>query len=198
MNPSGRGTGKAVPPLSPRRAPHRTQQFGCGDEFRDEFHRLLGKLVHAHATFDFAVGLQLRWLGPHLAIQVDHLIASRRVPFAHRLDALKPLVLDMFEPAGPVARAEFKDWFARANRHKTLRNDYVHGRWGVPGKVVGGQAMLSFVPLHWDMSPDRPDDSIHMTLEDFAEQVDEIVALLHDYQRIEKKYLALTKPSRAM
>lgn len=32
------------------------------DPFSDEFHRLLGRLVHAIARFDFNVGLQLNWL----------------------------------------------------------------------------------------------------------------------------------------
>jgi len=32
-------------------------------EFEDEFHRLLGRLVHATARFDFNVGLQLNSFG---------------------------------------------------------------------------------------------------------------------------------------
>lgn len=35
------------------------------DPFSDEFHRLLGRLIHSIARFDFTVGLQLNWLGPH-------------------------------------------------------------------------------------------------------------------------------------
>ena len=165
------------------------------DPFNDEFHRLLGRLVHAHARFDFNMGLQLRWLGPHNDVPVDHLL-DVRVPFSHRLRALRPLVLATFSPAGPKAKTEFEALFHRADETKALRNDYVHGRWGVPGRRVDGRPLLLFVPLHWNTEPSRPDDSIELSIEEFAEQVRDVEALADDYHRLTKRYLAFAKPAK--
>ena len=40
--------------------------------------------------------------------------------------------------------------------------------------------MLAFVPLHWDMTSDRPDDSAYMTLDEFGTQVAKMGALAHE------------------
>lgn len=171
-------------------------KLAATDDFRREFHHLLGRLAHAHAGLDFNVGLQLNWLGPHLQVKVHHLLNARKVMFAKRLSALRDLVFELFENAGATAIDEFRQWFEAADAMKALRNDYVHGRWGVPGKLVDGQLMLAFVPLHWDMTPDRPDDSIYMTLDEFGSQVAKMEALAHEYFRLERKYLAYAKPAK--
>lgn len=129
--------------------------------FVDEFHCLLGRLVHAHASFDFTIGLQLNWLGPHHEVKVHHLLDARKVSFSRRLAALKPLVLDLFEDAGACAREEFTKWFEKAEAMKALRNDDFHGRWGAPGRIVEGKPQLAFVALHWDLTPDR-DRCLHL------------------------------------
>jgi hypothetical protein len=165
--------------------------------FQREFHELLGRLAHAHANLDFNVGLQLNWLGPYLGVDVRHLLDARKVPFSKRLSKLEPLILDLFENAGEDARAEFRRWFAAADALKALRNDYIHGRWGVPGHVVDGHYMLSFVQLHWDMNPERPDDSVHMSLAEFADQVRHMEMLAGEYFRLERSLLIHAKPSAA-
>jgi hypothetical protein len=161
--------------------------------FDDEFHRLLGRLVHAHARFDFNMGLQLRWLGPYNDVPVEQLL-DVKVPFAHRLRALKPLVLQTFAPAGSSALAEFEALFRRTEEAKAMRNDYVHGRWGVPGRKLNGQPMLLFVPLHWHMEPDRPDDSMELSIEAFGEQVRDVEALADEYWILTKRYLPFARP----
>ena len=166
------------------------------DEFTREFHHLVGRLAHAHASLDFDVGLQLNWLGPYLQVKVHHLLDARKVAFAKRLDMLKQLVFELFESAGDAALDEFRQWFQAAHAMKALRNDYVHGRWGVPGKLADGQPMLAFVPLQWDMTPGRPDDSIFMTLDEFGGQVAKMETLAHAYFRLERKHLALAKPAK--
>lgn len=162
-------------------------------EFEREFHELLGRLAHAHASLDFNVGLQLNWLGPYLAVKVQHLLDARKVAFAKRLSALRELVLELFEKAPEPALAEFERWFERANEMKALRNDYVHGRWGVPGKRLDEQLLLGFVPLHWDMTPDQPDRATYMTIDDLRRQVEQMEVLARDYFRLEKKYLTYAR-----
>lgn len=171
-------------------------KLAATDDFSREFHHLLGRLAHAHANLDFNVGLQLNWLGPYLQVKVHHLLDAKKVMFARRLSMLKDLVFELFESAGEGALEEFRHWFESADAMKALRNDYVHGRWGVPGKLVDGQPMLAFVPLHWDMTPDRPDDSAYMTLDEFGTQVAKMEALAHEYFQLERKHLAYAKPPK--
>jgi hypothetical protein len=167
------------------------------DPFSDRFHLLLGRLVHAHASFDFNMGLQLRWLGEYNGVPVGHLL-DVRVPFGHRLKALRPLALHTFEPAGDKAVQELGRLFDQADGLKALRNDYVHGRWGVPGRMVGGEPRISFVRLNWNMEPDRPDESVVLTLAQFEEQVREVEALARDYYQLTKKYERFARPPKAV
>lgn len=171
------------------------------DDFRNEFHRLLGRLVHAHGQFDFNVGLQLNWMGPYYGDDVAELLDPRKSQFSKRLKKLKQLVMNAFEPAGKAALDEFAVWFKQAGEATALRNDYVHGRWGVPGKfnfkppgrMIDAEPLLTFVQLHWDMSPDRPDDSIVMTLAEFAEQVGIVERAFSEYWRLNDKYERFAK-----
>lgn len=174
------------------------------DAFRDEFHRLLGQLVHAIARFDFTVGLQLNWLGPYCQQDVAELLSPRQARLGERLKKLKALIMDVYEPAGPKALAEFTEWFTRADQARVLRNDYAHGRWGVPGKhkltpsgrMIDAEPLLAFMPLHWDLTPDRADDSIYMTLEEFASQVSDAESLFDAYWKLCKRYEVHAKPSK--
>ena len=174
-----------------------------GDAFKDEFHRQLGRLVHAHARFDFNVGLQLNWLGQYYKVEVSDLLDPRKAQLGLRLKKLRGLVLDVFEPAGETAIADFKAWFKLADESRAIRNDYVHGRWGVPGnysykngdRLIDADPLLTFVPLHWKMEPELADDSISMTLEEFSLQIDAVERLFGDYFQLTEQYLTFAKPS---
>jgi len=65
------------------------------DPFEDEFHRLLGRLVHAHARFDFNLGLQLKWLGPYCQVDLGGLLDPQTSRLGERLKKLRQLVLDV-------------------------------------------------------------------------------------------------------
>ena len=186
----------SAPDAKPASTKSKPAKLAPTDEFTRKFHHLLGRLAHAHASLDFNVGLQLNWLGTYLQVKVQHLLDAKKVMVAKRLGMLKQLVFELFENAGDTALDEFQQWFGEADAMKALRNDYIHGRWGVPGKLVDGQPMLAFVPLHWDMTPDRPDDSIYMTLDEFGGQVAKMEMLAHEYFRLERKHLALAKPAK--
>jgi hypothetical protein len=176
-----------------------------GDAFVDEFHRQLGRLVHAHAGFDFNVGLQLNWLGRHCQIDVSELLDPRRSQLGLRLKTLKRLVLDVFGPAGENAAAEFEAWFDRADECRAVRNDYVHGRWGVPGeydfkgegRMIDAEPLLTFTALHWNMGPDRAEDSVSMRLGEFSSQVDTVERLFGDYFQLTQNHLEFAKAGRA-
>ena len=107
------------------------------DPFEDEFHRLLGRLVHAQARFDFNVGLSLNWMGPHYGREVTDLLDPINTLLGTRLRKLKALVLDAYEPAAKQALVDFKAWFEKADRARCLRNDYVN--------AIGAREPNSFV-----------------------------------------------------
>ena len=169
--------------------------------FESEFHRLLGQLVHSHARFDCALGLQLKWLGPHCAVDISKYL-GRRIKFINRLHRLRKVVLIAFAPGGAEVLAEFKAWFKRAECANAMRNTYAHGRWGVPGRhrftestrIADATPLLCFVPLGWDMSPHSADTTIELTLDEFAEQVREAEALFSQYYAICDKYIHYVIP----
>lgn len=172
------------------------------EAFDREFHFLLGRLVHAHARFDFNVGLQLHWMGPMYGVDVSELLHPYKATFKARLDLFKRLVLDVYQPAGVAFVTEFRAWFDRAEKCRVLRNDYAHGRWGVPGKfnfkeggrLLDAEPLLVFVPLDWNMEPDREDLSIVLPMEEFKEQVEEAESVFADYSKLAKRFQASARP----
>lgn len=168
----------------------------------NEFHRLLGQLVHAHARFDFSVGLQLSWLGPHCAVDISKHLDPRRTPFVRRLHRLRKVVLIAFAPGGNDVLNEFKAWFECAESATALRNSYAHGRWAVPGSyrfaetttIADATPLLRFVPLAWGMSPDRGDTTIQLTIDEFAEQVRDVQAIFDQYFAMCDRFMHFVVP----
>lgn len=165
------------------------------DPFLEEFHRNLGRLVHATASFDFNVGLQLNWMGPMLGVDVADDLNPKGTHLRQRLKRLKALSVKAYAAAGDSAVSELRNWFVRADRARAVRNDYVHGRWGVPAGYevdaegrIDGEPLLGFVPLNWDLTPGQPDRSVRMKMHDFARQVDEAERLLSEFIRLTDKY----------
>lgn len=172
------------------------------EAFSREFHHLLGRMVHAHARFDFNVGLQLSWMGPTYGVEVTDVLNPHKATFKVRLNFFKRLVLEAYQPGGAAFVTEFRIWFDRAEKCRVLRNDYAHGRWGVPGKFIfkeGGskansEPLLVFIPLDWNMAPDREDRSIDLTMREFKEQVEEAEAVFNDYFKLTKRFEESAKP----
>lgn len=169
--------------------------------FEDEFHCILGRLVHETARFDFFVGLQLSWLGGHCGIDVSKELSVSKATLSTRLTKLQAIVAQAFKAAGPTAMAEFDNWFARAASARALRNDYAHGRWGTPGKLAESPdgpghprvPMLAFVRLDWDMTAGQPDRSVYMTLDDFRAEVVDAVSVFNAFFKLANKHLAFVQ-----
>ncbi|HYP84957.1 hypothetical protein [Variovorax sp.] len=152
----------------------------------DRLHWLLGRLVHAHARLDLGIGLQLKWLGPYRGVDVDHLLVAPSVHFKTRLDKLRPLALEMWGHSNPVACAAFEQWFQRVERARGVRNDYAHGRWGRVN--MREPDLFAFVALSWEFDPAKMAPEVQVTLDELEVQVKEIEALVHDFQRLQKKH----------
>lgn len=165
--------------------------------FEDEFHRLLGLLVRHSARLDFSVGLQLNWMSGYYGFEIGELLNPKASNLQKRIAKLRSVCKQAFQPAGPTAIAEFSKWFAKADKARALRNDYVHGRWGVPGSHRGGpdtprqdcELLLTFVPLHWDLSPETMPKEIAITMGEFRQQVEDAISLFEDYFNLSQKYI---------
>lgn len=164
----------------------KTYKLQPEDEFTSKFHGLLGRMVHAHAQLDFNVGLQLNWMGPHLGADVSGLL-QRTVPFARRLTKLEELTAELFKNS-EAALAELKAWFQEAGRLKQVRNDYVHGRWGVPRSVFENPPRIEFVPLNWTMDAGALEPPSVMTINELEQEVAALQHLAGEYFRLTRKY----------
>lgn len=166
-------------------------------KFENEFHRLLGVLIRNTAHFDRYVGMQLYWMADYYKFELGDLLDPKKIPLQKRLAKLKSVSKKAYQPAGKAAIAEFNEWFAKIDKVRALRNDYVHGIWGVPGGHLGGpdtprcdcELLLSFVPLHWNLSPDREQQETTFTLGEFADQVGDAIKLFGQYSKLSDKYL---------
>ena len=76
-----------------------TTKKNCGrsnmreTEFADEFHRLLGRLVHATERFDFNVGLKINSFGIYYQRDVKELLDPGKTQLKVRLKELWKIVL---------------------------------------------------------------------------------------------------------
>lgn len=148
------------------------------------------------------MGLQLNWLGPYCQVDVSKYLNPTKYTLENRLVMLKKLIKKAFSTAGPEVTAEFDKWFASAREARALRNKYAHGRWGVPGKLAESPLgpghpripMLAFVRLDWDLSPNQPDRSVYMTMEELREQVTEAVLVFRAFFSLVEGHLAHCLP----
>lgn len=165
-------------------------------ELADEVHRLLGRLVHASARFDFNMGLQLVWLGPYCQVPVAQLL-DKRVPFNQRLQMLRRLVLDVFAHENDDAREAFAAWFNGIDKAKALRNDYAHGRWGFQHGLQLADPEFDFVALDWEMDKAKQAPAIRLRLSSLAREVAAVESLFNEYRRLEREFEWSARPPRA-
>jgi hypothetical protein len=198
-------------PPRPSKVPHRSPQLTVAattwtqEALEDELHRQLGKLVHEAARFDFFVGLQLNWLGPYCQVDVSKYLDPKQLTLDNRLAALKKLVKKAFRTAGPEVIAEFDEWFASARAARALRNNYAHGRWGVPGRLDESPLgpghprvpKLAFVALNWDLTSNQPDRSVYMSVEELRERVDEAVQVFKAFFELAERHIAYCLPPQS-
>lgn len=175
-------------------------------DFDSAFHLLLGRLVHAIARLDFNVGLQLRYWAHEDDSRIRTLLKPRTPKLEERLSVLEQVVAAAWSDAHDEGQEQLSGWFERAHKARGFRNEYAHGRWGVPGKYLHAESgrlcdatpLLVFVPLDWDMSPTREDKSIELTLDEFAAQVEEAEQLSVQFWNIVKKYGEHLYPGRRL
>lgn len=102
------------------------------EEIESQAAEFVGQLVFAFARMDFMLALALRniTLSP-TPDDLNPLI--ERLGFKERLDALRDLVAGSGFLTSQ-AKKQFTAWYATADRLRTTRNAFVHGRWGMQTK----------------------------------------------------------------
>lgn len=160
----------------------------------DRLHMLLGRLVHSFGRFDFNIGLQLKWLGPHRGVEVEHLL-NARMPFANRLAALEPLVIEQYGYKDEGARRDFAQWFEHARTAKAFRNDFAHGRWAVYPDVFPEGPRIEFIALNWEMEQVKQIPPMKIKLDEFEEAVRALETLFGDYWKLTERYRNNGRPS---
>lgn len=164
-------------------------------DIEDQLHLLLGRLVHAFARFDFNIGLQLKWIGPYRGVEIDDLLTAR-VPFTHRFDALKSLLLEIYAREDRQAHAAFAKWFDRAEEARALRNDYAHGRWGFLSPDQLEPYEVEFVGLGWEMDPAKQAPAVRMRLDELDAEVQLIESLFAEFRSLAQTFSDRARPPK--
>ncbi|MDM0050923.1 hypothetical protein QTI04_18105 [Variovorax sp. J22R115] len=138
--------------------------------------------------------MQLKWLGPYRGVEVEDLLSASE-PFRKRVRKLRPLVFETWGHSKLAAREAFEKWFERVERARALRNDYAHGRWGRVS--MREPDLFAFVGLSWEFDPDKIAPEVRITLGELEAQVKEIEALSRDFLRLQKKFEAEGRWSKA-
>lgn len=178
----------------------------ANNDFDSAFHLLLGRLVHAIARLDFNVGLQLRYWAHEEDSRIPALLKPGTPKLHDRLKILEELVAAAWSATHDEGQKELSGWFERAHKARGFRNEYAHGRWGVPGKysftesgrLCDATPLLVFVPLDWDMSENRKDNTIELTLDEFAAQAEEAEQLSGQFWDVVTKYGEHLYPGRKL
>lgn len=90
---------------------------------------LLGRLLLAFSRLDVALGLCLVWVDG--GRQIDALTPKvTELTFKQKLDTLTVVVRSKFAKQSKK-RTAWLLWIEQANAARTLRNQLIHGRWGV-------------------------------------------------------------------
>ncbi len=140
---------------------------------------VLGRMLFQFSRLDFTLGLSLAWSGE--GQQIRHLSAEvESLSFHKKLDFLKKLVDTKFS-ANQEIQAEYKRWLKNADTARQIRNDLVHGRWGIePTK----ERVINVIGL-----PTSPDQHTNeYTIQQLKVQLEKIVTLTQRLNELRKKW----------
>ena len=157
-------------------------------DITDDFHLRLGRVAHISAQLDFNVGLALRWLGSYCGVDTSEYLNVKSHQLASRINKLEELVKISFENAPSSTFKDFNDWFERARNIKSIRNNYIHARWGINPMRDDVERYVNFVPLNWNMNPDQVLPETTLTFKEFDLQIAEFKEVAFSFYKIFEKH----------
>ncbi|QDL39077.1 hypothetical protein [Rhodoferax sediminis] len=92
----------------------------------------VGQLAFAFTRLDFLLALSLRNLVSASSPDALNPLIER-LGFKDKMDALRDVVASVLSDH-QNAVTEYQAWYARADRLRTTRNAFVHGRWGMQSR----------------------------------------------------------------
>ena len=140
---------------------------------------VLGQMLFEFSRLDIALGLCLAWSGQ--GQQLEHLSSEvENFTFHKKLDRLNKLVDAKFSTKQGV-QAQYAQWLKDADTTRQIRNELVHGRWGI--EPIKGQ-MINVIGL-----PTSPNQrSKDYTIEQLKRQLEEIVTLTQRLNKLREKW----------
>ena len=163
------------------------------DSANDEMHRLLGRLIHAHARLDHFIGLQIVWLGDYRGRSVADLLV-KGVNFAKRLRCLRQLALETWAHSDPEVGKEFTAWFNAVRHAQAQRNRLAHGRWGC---MRSDAQQIECVELAWETETAKSKPTIKVQMTDFRQLVDDVESLQPKFIQLQKAFESRVRYTKA-
>jgi hypothetical protein len=157
-------------------------------DITDQFHLRLGRIAHTSAQLDFNIGLALSWLGSYCGVDTSEYLNVKSHQLASRIAKLEEIVKIAFKNAPPEVFNDFNSWFDKARNVKSLRNNYMHARWGINPIRDDSEPYVKFTPLNWNMNPDQVLPETTLTFRELDLQIDEFKDVAFSFHTIFQKH----------
>ncbi len=141
--------------------------------------RLLGQLLFAFSYLDTNLGLCLAWVDGGRQLDARS-AAVDGLGFHARLEALQREVEGRLE-VGSHARVAYARWLEQAHACRRIRNELVHGRWGV-------DARRSEVVNHLGLPTSASTREVRYTVAGLRSQVEEVERLTKELHRLRDRW----------
>jgi hypothetical protein len=150
-------------------------------EFEVQAHAAIGRMVVIYSRLDVNLALFVAgYQGPERRARV--LTELDSTSFRAKLDLVMPAV-EHAHPGCEECRAEWSVWLERANRLRCLRNDLIHGRWGL-SEVNGFVANVMGLP---GLPTQR---EVRYTLDELEDEVNDADRVSEELWRLSHKWPA--------
>jgi len=150
-----------------------------GDALENGAACLLGHMLFEFSRLDMNLGLCLVWVDGGASIETQTKNVKDLV-LKSKLDVLTKHVIAKL-PLGSKQRHAYEVWIARAHSVRQLRNNLVHGRWGVE---ASRDKVVNVIGLPTSDSQ----QSKEYTLEELAEINAELRALQLELSRLRRQW----------
>lgn len=165
---------------------YKTKKIGYFEIIDYEFSKNLVDYIKNYNQLDQNVGLTLAWLvtgsNPRLAYPMISKLSAHG-----KMEALQKVISEKFSESSEEMVNEFDQWFSKASKTRTERNQYIHGYWQLAGNVNDKPIMFS--PIRWEISNNaNKNRTQYFSVDEFKAIVDELKAVCSDFGDLRRKY----------
>lgn len=149
----------------------------------DALYKELGRAVVLFSQLDLNVSLCLL----NLKSEADLSVAKARIDslsMKEKLEELQCGIIAKFKVLHPKLVSDFDEWFSEARKIRQLRNDFVHGRWGISPV----RKEICFVPGGLPTGTANSVSERRYQLSEFEEEIGRLAALLIKFGKLREIY----------